>query len=427
MEKFQELISKEEQYNNEHSFELKFHQLCESNQNLQHKLDETKILLETTKDQHANEILIKVEVINQLKTNIQELKTSNSHEVLRLENKLELLRLEHEKGDTSSQNGDYSKVMANYSNLQNEYLQSQENWKLIEINLTHKIDQLNSIIDQFKKNKLQLNNDIKHLKDKIVHDKHIYEGLLNNFEKLQEKFDTLKVSHSNCQNDSITYKQQLDDLTTKYNTLEKDNKELHDKITLESSKLDLSHPENFNNGGAITPGMDSGGLGIRSSSLSHNLDIPTPNEMSHSDSFDQISEFNSVYNHSNYSNNSMTDVNQPTNPIQLINKMSSNIKLLKVELTSVKDENALLSNQKEHLQKKLLSYNNLSQEIDSIKSELESVTHQLSVKTNQEQVYLEVIGEKEERIDELDNDVKDLKDLCRLQVQQMIEMHEGKQ
>ena len=110
-----------------------------------------------------------------------------------------------------------------------------------------------------------------------------------------------------------------------------------------------------------------------------------------------------------------------SNNIQLVNKMSSNIRRLEIELNTLKDEYSKISTEKEKVEQELLESLKLTDEIKLLHSELDSLKSVIKDKEIQEQRMLELIGEKSEQVEELKADVVDLKELCKLQVQQLVE------
>ena len=91
-------------------------------------------------------------------------------------------------------------------------------------------------------------------------------------------------------------------------------------------------------------------------------------------------------------------------------------------MVTIREESAQLAEEKEQLQQELLTKIKLSNENDSLKEEIANLQLQLAEKDDQAQTMLELIGEKSERVAELEADVEDLRGLCKLQVQQMMEI-----
>lgn len=112
------------------------------------------------------------------------------------------------------------------------------------------------------------------------------------------------------------------------------------------------------------------------------------------------------------------------NSFQLINKLSNTVKTLKVELSSIKEEVEQVNTEKDILEREILSSSKKTQEVDAFIQKIHDLEQQLQDRDSQEDQLLEIIGEKEEKLEELRNDVQDLKDLCKLQVQQMIQIQE---
>lgn len=111
-----------------------------------------------------------------------------------------------------------------------------------------------------------------------------------------------------------------------------------------------------------------------------------------------------------------------SNNLQLIHKMSSNIRRLEIELNTLKDEYEKLLDVKELREQELLESIKVYEQVNELKSKIEELEKIIEEKNAKELTMLELIGEKSEQVEELKADVADLKDLCRNQVQQMVEM-----
>ena len=102
--------------------------------------------------------------------------------------------------------------------------------------------------------------------------------------------------------------------------------------------------------------------------------------------------------------------------------MSSNIRRLEIELNTLKDEYEKLLDVKELREQELLESIKVYEQVNELKSKIEELEKIIEEKNAKELTMLELIGEKSEQVEELKADVADLKDLCRNQVQQMVEM-----
>ncbi|RLV94921.1 hypothetical protein JA1_001320 [Spathaspora sp. JA1] len=97
--------------------------------------------------------------------------------------------------------------------------------------------------------------------------------------------------------------------------------------------------------------------------------------------------------------------------IQLVNKMSSTIRRLEIELHTLKDEYTKLNQDKEKLEQELFESIKLNDEMSLLTVEIDELKQEIVEKEKKEQTMLELIGEKSEQVEELKADVVDLKDL----------------
>lgn len=129
--------------------------------------------------------------------------------------------------------------------------------------------------------------------------------------------------------------------------------------------------------------------------------------------------------HSQIGGGSIGGANIPTsshsNNIQLVNKMSSNIRRLEIELNTLKEEYNKVSEAKEEVEQELLESIKLNDEVKGLQEEIKHLQQVINSNENKEQTMLELIGEKSEQVEELKADIVDLKELLKLQVQQLVE------
>lgn len=396
-------------------------------------------------------------IIAELKRELQGKTKEKTEEISRLERKIELLRLQSEGGhhfenEDASQvkQIDYSeflKLSENHHNLQQQYLSSQENWKLIESNLVAKIDSLTLSIESLKKSKTKLSLDLRMLQANLSSKSDELDTVLNEAKKMRGTIDDLTFQIQ-LKDETIA---DLEDKLGKIQEIHnKERTSLMQKISKLNDKKDVDNSRNMhlNLDSVLRPTMSPRnnswteirlGESCTTPSMSRHTSLvfihQNPSLTSFDvadDTFDDTSlgaiEVGETSNHVP-SSASFTG-KLPTlsltlsggNNIQLINKMSSTIRRLEIELVTVREESAQLAEEKEQLQQELLTKIKLSNENDSLKEEIANLQLQLAEKDNQAQTMLELIGEKSERVAELEADVEDLRGLCKLQVQQMMEI-----
>lgn len=428
------------------------------------ELNDLKVALEIVKQQHDLEIESKNSIIKDLKEEISAGKQLNNEEINRLENKIELLRLEQEsvihRNSPENENksvdfNEYTKLSENHHNLQQQYLSSQENWKLLESNLLAKIDSLSSSLELLKKSKLKNSNDIKKLNSSLNEMSNKNKQLEEQLELSKNEMQQLKLELEFKQNDFNDLREKSETFKSIYNS---DKKNLELKIKTLQETIDIMSRKNSLSPGASLPKLQVDEMHlefgpkdyIHSSSqemyepLSWDIKLTdTPKvpgshsyfEGSRRPSLNSITEVGeedletAPYGDDISTNSRQASFSQSfsniqngssNRNIQMLNKISATSRRLEVEINTLKEENEQLILEKERIQQSLLDKYKLVEEVDELKGQIEVLTLDLEKKEVEHQTMLELIGEKTEQVEELKADVADLKDLCKLQVQQMV-------
>lgn len=481
----------------------------------QRDYNELSIQFNILKKQNLLELETKNTLIDNLKKDINDLRGANFDEITRLEGKIEQLRMENEstngstggskelkEGDSSSSKKvidykEYAALSDNHFNLQQQYLSSQENWKVIEQNLLKKVEALNSNVELIKQQKsksqldlkkiqIQLNKkseECKYLLEKVDELTKANEELIfqneykdSNYSELEERMESIKKVYTNDRNNlNIKVKKLSDSLEE---AQEKLQHQLQHQISpsiqvgISSPHIPNEPPLTFKRGGTNTNSdLNLRSYSHRDSSFNEHTLSLSEIKFGESSNTPAISRDNSSYFlHQNNSLNSFTTEiavdgieagedamsynekagslagglsifqNSSSNNnnsyaagassggnvnIQLINKMSSNIRRLEIELNTLKDENRKLAEEKEQVQKVIIEKIRVEEEIDGLRQKSEELERLLEENKKKEQTMLDIIGEKSDQVEELRADVADLKDLCKQQVQQMISMKEA--
>lgn len=442
------------------------------------QVNDSALELQMLKQQVQLDVQSKDDLIFLLNREIVEIRDENSTEITRLESKIEGLRMENEsflkmarKGvDDADDNAaahkqidylEFAKLSETHRNLQSQYVSSQENWKLIESNLLSKVDGLVSSLEAVKKSKVKSVNEVKKLNSQLSilveqvqklkqevtalrDEKKELEFQVQikatDYSELEDKLDELKtVFNSDRQNYDIKINtlnetiRKFEELNQVYNSsVSSDNMtSLHSRRFRDSGlhiNLEARSTRNFS-----THSMNSLGTPMQQWE-DPNLAAPfTPyglsqHHFSSSSLTEEIHPFDAP-------DSGTTDVaysfknETPTLPssggtknIQLINKMSSSIRRLELELLSLKEENEQITTEKDNAQQEVVGKYDLEKQVANLLEIVVRLEKEVAEGKKTEETLLEVIGEKSEKVAELQADVVDLKDLCRQQVQQMIEM-----
>lgn len=432
---------------NSHTWETKYNELVVSHEEanaakkeLLKETNEVKIELNMLKRQHKLEIESKNATIKELKSQMSASKQSFAQEISRLEDKIETLRLENESNETVSENvnedgkvdfDEFSKLSEAHRILQKQYLSSQENWKAIESNLSLKVDNLSSSVESLKKSKHKLTQDLAKVNNSMHLQLKEMEKLEQDKIKLQEEKNQLQLTVEMKENEIVEITEKFEKFKGIYNqeraALNSKIQSLNDKIKEEKrpERLNLIRDNSVSSGFSWDNEIK---LGESSTTPAINRDFSTFLDRNISlSSFTEIGD--DIDDREQYSFTGQlappvgggVPASSHSNNIQLVNKMSSNIRRLEIELNTLKDEYSKISTEKEKVEQELLESLKLTDEIKLLHSELDSLKSVIKDKEIQEQRMLELIGEKSEQVEELKADVVDLKELCKLQVQQLVE------
>lgn len=444
------------------------------------ELSETHVQLELLQNQSRLELQSKTDIIEQLNREMMSSKDESSTEVLRLEAKIESLRMENENflktqnpgangSENNSQMGkklvdyvDFLKLSDTHQNLQAQYVSSQENWKLIESNLLNKVETLTASVEILKKAKLKSSAEVKKLHSKLNSQLDEIESLKTQLANALEERKEQEFRIEMKKNEYNELEEKLEELKTVFSSDRKNYdvkiKTLTETIhNLENQTPNFTPSMSFDNISSLQGrrGTREGGLHI---SMDQRLPMQrkfstqsiassamnTPAHAWEEASFISEGPENQIYDNHNTSSFSFNediypfDAPEPgetplnshlssagagaTKHIQIINKMSASIRRLEAEILTLKEENEQLATEKEYAQREIVDRNELDKKLRELEQRISSLQSELEEKSRREGTLLEVIGEKSEKVGELEADVYDLKDLLRQQVQQMIEM-----
>lgn len=110
--------------------------------------------------------------------------------------------------------------------------------------------------------------------------------------------------------------------------------------------------------------------------------------------------------------------------VQLVKRLGAHVRILELEIATLKDETLSLAREKESATNEIAQLIEENSKVSEIKEEINEKEKKLDLLNKKYEEVLVLLGEKEERVGELSADVDDLKDLLRQQVQQMVEMQE---
>lgn len=440
--------------------------------NFQKELDEARLKLQMAEKQQSLEQKLKDDTISQLKEELGRLKKESGSEISRLEAKVEALRLENEgfmktlvNEDTPTEAeakhiaySEYAKLSEAHKNLQQQYVSSQENWKLIELQLLNKAETILELLNALKKAKVKAQGEIRNLNGQVTVAKEELAQAIELRKEVEKSYGDLQFQLSVKEDDLKELAAKKDELQAIFNADRhnwevqeqklKENIEKLEETVQELRELNLgaSNVDSF----AQLQSRKLRDLGLH---ISINEDPQTPGLMPGLGQLSQPS-FNNLFE-ANMLAISLTDLDlfeAPEGPvpddaltywrnsadrsgipsaqggknIQLLSKMSANIRRLEMELLALKEENEMLSAQKDEAQQEIVAQQEITAKLANLEEEIERLQKEIEQKLQREATLLDVIGEKSLLVDELRADVEDLKNICHQQVEQMIGMAEKK-
>ncbi|QLQ79977.1 hypothetical protein HG537_0C06260 [Torulaspora globosa] len=393
------------------------------------------------------------EIEAKLREEIQSLRSASHEEISSLESNLEQLRIELEISQKASERGDHDDhLQEQYKLLRTELESNRENWTALEDALNGKISTLETRLSQTEKIKGKLADElastakansalqerIKELCDRQIADQKTIEELHNKNKTLSTSLEDIKDDFKLLQKQYTVQKTHLehridstDDLTRKLSAEGRSDR-INDRVKLEDDWLlpsvisSINESEspielkgklgNYNSFDSVpcSPNLEKGSL---------ELDInDIPNEASELPSLPRagISRQHSSSNNI-YRLGSEIPISNQMNA-QMVTKLAAEIRRFEVEVSSLKgqcdraqmekmtanDEIVRLLEENECLKALEMEKLGLSKEVEDLRSKLEAS--------------LQLLGEKTERAEELENDVQDLKDMMKQQIQDMIEL-----
>lgn len=99
--------------------------------------------------------------------------------------------------------------------------------------------------------------------------------------------------------------------------------------------------------------------------------------------------------------------------VQLVERMSAAVRKLESEKAAAKEEHARVLAQRDEARKEVVALMSESEQKDELEAKVRKLEEELEKMDERYQTTLELLGEKSERVDELTNDVADLKQIYR--------------
>ena len=454
------------------TFERKIEEKDGLIKSLQQSLDDVEKLLEKERTEFQME-----------KKALQE---ATIDQVTALETKLEQLRIEldnsnqisngkssRDDGVDNDENGSEVKqhTSSQYNLLKEQLESSKANWNSIEYALNIKIVDLENHLTSTRKEKTRFEE--------------AYQTALDSSETLSEQLEREKENHLNAASQVKELERQIETLKLSLQSVNDDYNLLKKKYDIQRAQLekndDNSKPHQENSVGKViekTPSELTNSLNSMNGNIEDEWILPQENSMlslsiSKLEELEDDSSMKPIGNGSHdtlgseetqrfsrknvdfsiddipeeaadlqaiQEGKSLKSLNNTSIPYrrasaqlsnsnghisaQLVNKLSTELRRLEGELTTSRESyNNLLSEKAKANDEilRLLEENDKFNEVNKQKDELLRKVEQIQ---SQLETSLQLLGEKTEQVEELENDVSDLKEMMHEQVQQMVEIQE---
>ncbi|CDO92197.1 unnamed protein product [Kluyveromyces dobzhanskii CBS 2104] len=389
------------------------------------------------------------------------LQETSKEEVERLELRLEQMRidLENQFAKTSDSTNSvtldsdaYNKLLSQYKATQHELSESNKNWSSIEYALNEKCDSLKTENSKANQNIDCLTAELKELKEthndmfsKINHLSHKNAELQAELDKAsgdllvtREKLSSVSEDYEILQKQHNIQKTQLEKALGNptygnNSALEGNNGDLSQVVldTSKSSRSSQEHPMtkwdlNHERLDPLDPLADEKLDELKEDfSFEKDLDIPyeaADLELLKRGSSELSLNMNSTSLRPNTARETQSSANNSN--LQMVTRLGGEIRRLETELSSIREAYNKLTIEKEQSNEEISRLLETNEEVNVLKKDKETLSQELKALQSKQNTILELLGEKSERVEELENDVVDLKDMMRTQVQQMVALQE---
>lgn len=392
--------------------------------------------------------------------NYKDLQKISKDEITRLENKIEQLRIEREDSIETKNSEEYEKLLVQFQSCKKQLKEASEKIYSMEYSFDQKVEDL----------KLSLNNALEEEKKVQLKLKQTENQNCNNIVKLDEmklQRDNTEKKYSDLQNKYKLIKMNFEELQADYELLKKKNQIRNNRLISESNyHLNASEPSiniynghldkklnedlnelSFSNGKyscVVTPSINDMG-----SWENHNGEKHSKSSLTIGDNDDVLNtdhihyELDDIPDDVSYlskrrdscisiSHDSLlllpqtptVDINVGNFNSQVVSRLGGEIRRLEIELTSLKLFNRKIEDERSQANDEIAALLKENESFINLKKENGIMDKKLSQLLIKHDTTLQLLGEKSERVEELENDVKDLKDVIKLQVQQLVTLQD---
>lgn len=386
------------------------------------------------------------DVETKLRNEINSLRSTSQEEITSLESNLEQLRIELEVSKKGLEKGGHdSHIQEQYNFLRKELESNRENWTTLEDVLNGKIAALEARVTQADKAKAQLIEELastnkanEALQQKIDEAAGVQTTNQKTIEKLESKNKSLSVSLDDIKDDYKLLQKQYnvqkthlehridssENIPRRSSTAGREGQiaepvKFEDDWLLPSmiSSIEDSEPPMELKDKLTNNGFDSPRLGKEDMELEIN---DMPNEASELPSAPRtgISRQYSSSNNIHKLGSEVPISNQMS--AQMVSKLAAEIRRFEVEVSSLKGQCDRAQKEKTTANHEIVRLLEENERLKTLEQEKLGLAKEVDELHSKLETSLQILGEKSERTEELENDVEDLKEMMKQQIQDMI-------
>lgn len=409
--------------------------------------------LQNELEEKRNEL---AESAKKYQTERDSLKSATEEQILGLESNLEQLRIEVEKAENSipfTGSTDTLNLQEHCDHLSEELKSSKANSYAIEDALNGKVSNLESRLEETRSSLSQCNKNLQSsveqnekLKMKLALETGTNKKNENRISEFQSEISSLKLTIQNLTED-------YDLLQSKYDiqrshlerNIDQKNSEIGLQLHIPPSVED-EHPDSevqklednwiiSRNSSSIqpieTPKILKEGFLTKDNSSIESQDEKYDLSLDIDDLPDEATDLRSLNpEYSSFRNTSSRNLNKYSSEVnssarmnaQMVSKLGAEIRKFEVELSSLQNVCDRMQKEKNEAHDEILRLLEENEKVTAIKNENLCLSKQVEELRLKLDTSLQILGEKTELVEELQNDVADLKDMMRQQIQEMVKI-----
>ncbi|ODQ50444.1 hypothetical protein SAICODRAFT_97259 [Saitoella complicata NRRL Y-17804] len=383
-------------------------------------------------------------------------------EIVRLEQKLEVMRSRAEEASAAALNKDtHVGLMRQIEMLQTQQSVARENWRVLEGAMLNKTAALEKEKEEWVKKEAELRKKLKDTKAEVRDLEDESDELRTKVAQLENDLETMQESqtrHSNkvqeLENELQSAQKARDEQIAELDKLKKDA-EADLQSRLQEDKLKWEQEYNsppmldrmLSPTAPMSPSVPPISRRVTSSTSDLMINLPkSPNPQSWQQSFPRRNSgriytpaHETIPDH-DWEDDRDVSPETPRSPhartprdqmsvstnigpgpsVSIMERMSANVRRLESELTGLREEIANISSEREAARQECVQLLSELEEKRSVASQLEETAQALQTLQTRYDSALELLGEKEESLQELRMDVKEIKEMYKEQISELV-------